>query len=371
MALTGTIQANLVANLTKFSAPMKRAAKDVQTLEGRLKGLQGAAKIALGAFGIKKLDNFVKNTLKEATTTGSALQEQLGARGVAAAEKLAAAFDKIHLALQKTIVEGLKPFLPILQEMARLAQIIAETLPGGPTGKLAEINALGSVNVNNGVQQAIDELIARRAALEHQRAGVGKGLRQILLNDPDEPFAKEQRDLLDQKIGQLTFEIEALSLSLAPIQKAVDVAKAPLFDVIGLFQKLGATRRGAAAFTGLFANGISPISDLATRLGGGVANFLGTATANARTRAEAIAERARQLADESGTRRPGAFSRGEEATLDRIAQITAANKGAKDFIDIAEEQLEQEKQQHEELIRAIEQRLPAAIRLAFPVPARF
>jgi hypothetical protein len=370
MALTGTIQANLVANLTKFSTPMKRAAKDVQTLEGRLKGLQSTAKFALGVFGIKKIENFVKNTLKEATTAGSALQEQLGARGVAAAEKLADAFDKIHLALQRALIEGLKPFLPLLQEAARLAQIIAQALPGGAVGKLAEQNAAGPVDVNAGVQKAIDDLIVRQTDLIRQRVGLqGHTFRNPFAN-PNESFTKNQTELLDAKINQLGFEIESLTAALNPVQKAVDAAKQPGFDVIRLFQQLGATRRGAAAVSGILAGGISPLSDLATRIGGGAASLLGNAAANARARAEAIAERAQQLSEQE-PRRPGAFARGEDATLDRIAQITQANRGAKDFIDIAEEQLEQEKEQHEELIRAIEQRLPAAIRLAFPVPARF
>ena len=364
MALTGTIQANLVANLTKFSGPLKKGANDVQTLEKRLKSLQGAAKFGFGILAGTSIQRFVKGTLKEALETGSELNKSLGSRGVKAAEQLSKSFDKFRLSLQKASIEGLTPMLPLLEKAAKFAQTIAQALPGGPVGELAAQNALGGVNVNNGVQQAIDELTRRREALRQERTGIVPGALQRQLLTPN------QKQLLDAKIVQLGIEIESLTASFQPITAALEAAKVPGFDVIGLFQKLGFTRNAAGAVGDFATGGISPLTDLAARIGGGAAGLLGAGSAKQFDLAGRIAERAQQLSEQEPLR-PGAFSRGAEDTLDRIAQITAADKGAKGFIDIAEEQLELEKKQHEELILAIVQRLPLAIRERQPVPARF
>lgn len=380
MALTGTIQANLVANLTKFSAPMKKAVTLTQQLQGSMKSLQSAAKFALGSVGIQKFGNFVKKSLAEAAKEGSALQEALGGRAVKAAKELQSAFESINTSLQKTVLTILGELTPVIERLANLLAEIDKRLGGNPGGVSASVAAERKANVaaNLTPQQRLDAARGQQAALQsrldklNSQVAEEKGLSDIPLVRFATAVNKTRAneiEVLKSQLFNVGVEIQSFEKNMTALNNAV-AAKGLVNAGRGF---LGFLQQ--ASPLGAFQSGGSFLGKtLAARFGGQFANplsFLFPGQPGLVDRTEAIAERARQLAEESGTRRPGAFSRGTDETLDRIAQITAANRGAKDFIDIAEEQLEQEKQQHDELIRAIEQRLPAAIRLAFPVPARF
>lgn len=74
MATVGTIIANIVANTTKFSAPLKKAQADVKNVHSEMKKLQNVAKVGVGILGAEQIKSFFSNTIKTATTAGSALQ---------------------------------------------------------------------------------------------------------------------------------------------------------------------------------------------------------------------------------------------------------------------------------------------------------
>jgi hypothetical protein len=360
VASVGTIVTNLVANTTKFTAGFKKAQQDVKGMESQLKKLQATAKFGLGLFAGEKVKSFLKNTIKEATTAGSELQDALGSQGVKAAEKLAQSVGKIELALQKTVIVLAQELMPLLEKGADLIGNLADRVSGGPQGKLKTVMEERKTPLDfTKPQDAIETLLGQRTALERERATVMQGRGMFDFRTKWEK--QNQADLLDSKLFTVNTELEGLQANKSALERRGTIAAmgtkakqgAQLFGSVGRNLLTGAGQ-SAGFLNEAFGIGAGAKSLLSR--GGGLADLLSDSVGRAREFAQS---REQRLRDQIASRVSGMMGQTEAKGGAQLAV-----RGTNEFLQAIHDQPKAEIKKLEELVKLAKEEIAVEARQA-------
>ena len=214
MSVVGTVVANLIANTEPFSRGIKKADSEMARLSKSVRGLQSAAKFGFGILAGTSITRFLKGTLREATEHGSELQKALGMQGVNATQRLTESIGTIKVGLQQAVITVLKEFIPALEQAARIAQNIGDSIGGGLSG---EQKAVAIERKNFPLNLRNPELELNR--LEAQRGRVERAISREGAPWLESKAAFRNRFELGQaQIATINKEIEFLEKNLNKIK---------------------------------------------------------------------------------------------------------------------------------------------------------